>query len=234
MDQEKYIEMIVDSYDGNLDAEGERSLREAMDADPSLREMYRLYGESLSLEVPAEVVDTKHLRKKIVDGIAFRRRAPLCRIVATVSAAAVIAAVVLTVTLSPRHYHMQIAKITETVDMSMSADTCSAYYDINDVMAHNVLEETTVSNIAADETVIPPVKLKPTHIRSIVEVTAESVGLREEFILATPMHMIEVEYDPAEMLCGISEVPVINAGHTRLSTSGGFTDKISQIVRILK
>ena len=35
MDQEKYIEMIVDSYDGNLDAEGERSLREAMDADPS-------------------------------------------------------------------------------------------------------------------------------------------------------------------------------------------------------
>ena len=89
--------MIVDSYDGNLDAEGERSLREAMDADPSLREMYRLYGESLSLEVPAEVVDTKHLRKKIVDGIAFRRRAPLRRIVATVSAAAVIAAVVLTV-----------------------------------------------------------------------------------------------------------------------------------------
>ena len=107
----------------------------------------------------------------------------------------------------------------------MSADTRSAYYDINDVMAHNVLEETTVSNIAADETVIPPVKLKPTHIRSIVEVTAESVGPREEFILATPMHMIEVEYDPAEMLCGISEVPVINAGHTRLSTSGGFTDK---------
>ena len=114
------------------------------------------------------------------------------------------------------------------VSDELLADRKLLYYGFEDAAPREARD------YQADETVIPPVKLKPTHIRSIVEVTAESVGLREEFILATPIHMIEVEYDPAEMLCGISEVPVINAGHTRLSTSGGFTDKISQIVRILK
>ena len=78
-----------------------------------------------------------------------------------------------------------------------------------------------MSNIADDETRDTAGKLKPTQYKKHVEVTAESVGLREEFILATPMHMIEVEYDPAEMLYGISEVPVINAWHNQIIHTGG-------------
>lgn len=233
MDQEKYIELIVDSYDGSLSAEDERILREALEADPSLREMYRLYGESLSYKVPIEEVDTASLRDRIVAGIAFRRRAPLRRIVTTLSAAAVIAAAVLTLTLSPRRTDVQIAMIPEVSDMSSDS---AVYYDTDETMAHNVREEISAEEPSAiAEPLARSVERTVIFIGGIAGMASdEDEELREEFFLATPLHMIEVEHDPASMLCGLSEVPAINAGHTRLSTSSGFAEKLSDIIRILR
>ena len=92
MDREKYIEMIVDSYDGNLDAEGERSLREAMDADP-LREMLPfIRGIAFRRRfLQRWSIRNIYVRKSSTGSLSVAR-APLRIIVATVSAAAVIAA----------------------------------------------------------------------------------------------------------------------------------------------
>ncbi|MDE6483127.1 MAG: hypothetical protein K2L01_05145 [Rikenellaceae bacterium] len=229
MEQEKYIEMIVDSYDGNLDAEGERLLAEAMAADPSLRETYRLYGEALACEIPVEEADTVELRRRITKAVSFRRRLPLRRMATALSAAAVAAALILTVTLSPEHDSVRVADATETTDTEIYSDSCN----VSSFLARNVPDDSSADELAAVETVTPPSTDVSACGRDIIEIT-EPAELREEFVLATPMLMIEVEYDPAEMLCGLFEMPAIDAGHTRLATSSGFADKLSDIIRMLR
>jgi len=232
---DEYIEMIVDSYDGNLDAEGERLLGEAMAADPSLREMYRLYGEALRCRVPVEKVDAAKLRRRIANGMAFRRRAPLRRMVATLSAAVVIAAIVLTVTLSPRGDGMRMAMVQETVDTDTPVDSCPVFYDLDCTMACDVQEESHTEVIAvADRTVASPAGHASSSVGTVTGTAQDGIGLREEFMLAVPMRMIEVEHDPADMLCGLSEIPAIDAGYTLISPSGGFAGKLSDMIRMLR
>lgn len=234
MEQEKYIELIVDSYDGNLSAEDGRILREALEADPSLREMYRLYGESLSYRVPPEEVDTAGLRERIVAAIAFRRRAPLRRIVTALSAAAVIAAVALTLTLPQRGADMRVAMMPEVADTPSGHavrhdEDMTTACGVHDRMPAEELPDTA-------EPVTQPAGGDGIIVGGMAgKVSGESVELREEFFLATPLHMIEVEHDPASMLCGLSVVPEINAGYTILSTtSSGFADRLSDLIRIFK
>ncbi len=230
---DEYIEMIVDSYDGNLDAEGECLLGEAMVADPSLREMYRLYGEALRCRVPVEKADTVELRKRIASGMAFRRRAPLRRMVATLSAAAVIVAIVLTVTLSPRGDGMRMAMVQETVDTDTSVDSCVVTFDLDAAMACDVREESRTEDVTVvDQAVAPPSGHASSRVRVATDMVEDGIGLREEFMLAVPMLMIEVEHDPADMLCGLSEIPAIDAGHTVISPSVGFAGKLYGIIRM--
>ena len=232
MDDEKYMEMVVDHYDGNLDEEGERLLAEATSADPSKERMYRLYGESLSFNIAAENTDTEKLRRRIVAGTLPPRSLSLGR-AAAVAAAVIAAAVVLTVTMWPRHDRVYVAMVDSLSDISPYMHHVSD--DIAAVVASDTADESRLPEAtAAEQTVTAAYKAAGHSHGAVAEAVSGTAQLREVFMLARPLQMIDVEYDPADMLCGMAEMPGIDAGYVRPATGGGFVDKLSYVIRMLK
>ncbi len=230
------IGMIVDHYDGTLSPDGERLLARLIAGDASVRAMYDDYGASLGLSVPPpEVDDAEALRRGVVMAVAASRaRARRRRVLSVVSVAAVVAT--LFAVLSGGDDSVQsapvvAANIVNTPSEESSSDAARSVEHIEadkEVSGEPVLRTRHVREVVAHK----PQKASPSEREG--EVAAMLVEGREEFFLATPLEMITLEHDPADMLGSISSLPGIYAGYSRYAPGKGFQVRLTEIVQNIK
>lgn len=213
MKEAEYMEAIVDYFDGCLDEETRRRLFDAMEKDDSLRRMFTTYEQGLGVKISAESVDTEALKRRIeaLTSGGEKRRARTWRLWlggGAAVAAVVIVAMILSLSgagnVSVSSYNNEEMQALLLTHAETSEEAFDDVLPSDDIVSEEtaVVENSGIDDLSAVETAPNVV----TAVKSIKKQIG-MIGRREVFMLAVPNDMIEFSHNPADMLCGVIELP---------------------------